>query len=146
MTITSGLAGFCLVQRISEVSDRRIRGETTFNKAPLYAGLEAMAQLGALDVRRRIDFGGHAFLLKIIRCRWPSARDLDGCFALQAIPGSQSLRAFVYRTRALGPGDLELEAELMFGTVDYDHQFQEEHLQSHYRKLFACLQNATTAN
>jgi hypothetical protein len=146
LTIASGLAGFQLVQRISEVSDRRICGRTTFRQAPVYAGLEALAQLSALDVRRRAAFGKHAFLLKIIYCRWPATRVLEGCFTLQACPGSQSSRACVYNACALGPEDFKLETELIIATQAYDLEFEQAPLQNHYRKLFACLQNASSKN
>jgi len=145
LTVSSGLDGFRLIQGISHVSEGEIVGRTRLDKAPLYTGLEAMAQLAALDVRRRIDFSAHAFLLKVARCRWPGAETLDGLFRLEARAGSRSLRAFIYRTRAVGPAGLDIEAEMMFGIVDYGKDFQEQHLRHHYRELFTCLCNATTA-
>ena len=146
LTISSGMPGFRLVRCIGRVAPDHICGMTRFTKAPRFAGLEAMAQLGALDVRRRIDFQGHAFLLKVIRCRWPSAKWLDGRFALRADLGSQSRRAYVYRTEARGPHGVILSAELMFGCMDYDQRFQQINLDHHYRKMFACLQRVTDAN
>lgn len=146
LTITSGLRNFRLVQCIRQVAPDHICGMSRFVRAPCFAGLEAMAQLGALDVRRRIDFQGHAFLLKIIRCRWPSAEWLEGRFELRADLGSQSRRAYLYRTEARGPQGIILNAELMFGSMDYDQTFSKVNLYHHYRKMFACLQSAIDSN
>lgn len=144
LTVTSGLAGFRLIQGITHVDEQEIIGRARFKDAPLYTGLEAMAQLGALDVRRRIVFAGHAFLLKIVHSDWPRADRLDGAFHLEARPGSRSQRAFQYHTRLRGPTGPQIEAELMFGVVDYDNDFQKQHLQAYYRDLFTCLRNATS--
>lgn len=146
LTITSGLTGFRLLQGISRVSEQEIVGQAVFDKAPLYAGLEAMAQLGALDVRRRVAFSAHAFLLKVARCNWPGVPVLDGLFQVRAYSGSRSLRAFSYRTRAIGPSGQDLEAELLFGVTEYDTAFQKRHLQHYYQDLFTCLCNATSAS
>lgn len=146
LTITCGLGGFRLVRHISHFSEEKIVGEAQFDQAPLYVALEAMAQIAALDVRRRIDFKAHAFLLKISHCRWPAQGVIDGCFSIQAIPGSRSRRAFAYGASAQDPAGLMLEAELMIGTVAYDQDFQQQCLQEYYRNLFTCLQNATSAS
>lgn len=146
LTISSGMTAFRLIQCIQRVAPDHICGMTRFVRAPRFAGLEAMAQLGALDVRRRIDFEGHAFLLKVIECRWPSVKTLDGRFELRADLGSQSRRAYVYGTEAQGPAGLVIRAKLMFGCMDYDRTFQEASLKNHYRKMFTCLQNATDSN
>lgn len=143
LTITSGLAGFRLIQGITHVDEQAIIGRARFQGAPLFTSLEAMAQLGALDVRRRIDFTAHAFLLKIDLSGWPRAESLDGLFRIEAAPGSRSQRAFQYHTRLRGPAGQEIEAGLMFGVVDYDTAFQKQHLQAYYRDLFTCLRNAT---
>ena len=143
LTITSGLADFHLIRGIPHVDEQAIIGQARFQAAPQFTGLEAMAQLGALDVRRRIAFSGHAFLLKIVHSDWPRADSLGGLFRIEARPGSRSQRAFQYHARLRGPVGQEMEAELMFGVVDYDDDFQKQHLQAYYRDLFTCLRNAT---
>lgn len=121
-------------------------GQASFDRAPVYAGLEAMAQLAALDVRQKLDFSAHAFLLGIRWCRLPAVRQLDGSFAIGVTPLSHSGQAFAYGTRARGPAGLTLEADLLIGTMAYDGHFQEQQLQSYYRKRWSCLLNATSSD
>ncbi|MEJ2038281.1 MAG: beta-ketoacyl-[acyl-carrier-protein] synthase family protein [Desulfosarcinaceae bacterium] len=100
----------------------------------------APAPQGAM-VLQNFGFGGQNAALVVRR-----AETLDGLFRLEARAGSRSLRAFIYRTRAVGPAGLDIEAEMMFGIVDYGKDFQEQHLRHHYQELFTCLCNATAAS
>ncbi len=139
LSINSQLRGFNLVDRISYVDGDGIRGEALFSRAPLYAGLEAMAQLGALHARRHIDFKRHLFLLKIESCCLPWQGPLQGRFRLSATMIGHSNQAFAYRENARGPDGIVLEAELLFGSIAYDREFNKEVLQRHYRELFGAI-------
>ncbi len=146
LTISSKLDGFMLLDGIDTVTADTIKGRAVFNRTPVYTGLEAMAQLGALHVRRQIDFKAHAFLLKVIQCRLPGVARLDGRYLLQAARSSHSRRAYTYVIRARGPRGIVIDGDFLFACVDYDNAFQETALQNHYETLFTCLQNATAKN
>jgi hypothetical protein len=121
-----------------------VRAETAFAQWPVYAGLEAMAQLAALHVRYSLAFERHAFLLKVDRCDLPPLETLDGSFRLTAERLGQSSRSFAYGVTALGPDDLALQAQLLIGTLDYNGWFKKERLKQHYRNLFKALSNGST--
>jgi hypothetical protein len=143
ITVFSGLDGFQMVDRITHLGDRRICGCKRFFGTPRYAGLEAMAQLAALHARYILDFKRHAFLLKITLCRLPAAGLLDGSYLLEADLLEQSSRAFAYRIEGRRPDEFRLQAELLIGTRNYDERFKQAILEPHYRKMMACLHNAT---
>ena len=107
---------------------------------PVYGALESLAQLAALHARHLLDFARHAFLLKVNCGRWPVQGDLTGRFKLSADLASQSSNAFAYRTKAQGPVDTVLIADLYIGTIQYDGEFQEDILKTHYCKVFRKLQ------
>jgi hypothetical protein len=133
------MAGFQLIRRVTDVSDRRIQADAAFAQWPVYTGLEAMAQLAALHVRYSLDFERHAFLLKVERCDLPTLETLAGDFSLTAERTSQSSQSFIYGVIAQGPGDLTMQAQLLVGTLDYDERFKKDRLKRYYRKLFEAL-------
>lgn len=137
LKIHSHLAHFRLIARISGVSSEGIRGEADFNGAPLYAGLEAMAQLAALHVRQHLGFERHAFLLKVHHCRMPAMDLLKGCFRMAADVRGRSRHAFHYAAIAQGPRGVDFKSELLIGTRDYDDFFPEDMIKSHYQRIWA---------
>jgi hypothetical protein len=144
LTINSHMAGFQLIRRVTDVSDRRIQADAAFAQWPVYTGLEAMAQLAALHVRYSLVFERHAFLLKIERCDLPTLETLAGDFSLTAERTGQSSQSFAYGVIAQGPGDLTMQAQLLVGTLDYDERFKKDRLKRYYRKLFEALRNGPT--
>lgn len=130
------MQSFRLVRRVIRVTADDIRAVASFKEAPIYAGLEAMAQLAALHVRHCLDFKRHAFLLKIKYCDLPAQDRLDGDVDLGAKVISQSSRSFAYQTAALFGKRLALHAELLIGTRTYDRQFKKESLKHYYKGLF----------
>lgn len=139
LNIHSHMAQFRLVERISKVSSEGIWGEASFNQTPIYAGLEAMAQLAALDVRQRFRFERHAFLLKVQHCRMPAMDVLEGDFRIKAELCSQSSMAFHYNIVAQGPCGVSLKSELLIGTQAYDEHFPEDILKPHYQRVWTQL-------
>ena len=138
--MTSRLRHFSLLARITRVSEEGMDAMADLDGKPAFCGLEAMAQLAALHVRHGIQFRRHAFLLKVTRCRWPVEEVLRGSYRLTAEQYGRSSHGFVYRVRALGPGDEELDADLLIGTRPYDRQFREDILVAHYMSIFNRLQ------
>jgi hypothetical protein len=134
--ISSRMQHFNLLTRITRVSSQGLSAIADLHRMPVYCGLEAMAQLAALDVRRRIDFHRHAFLLKVSRGRWPVRDMLEGRYRFVAERSGQSSQGFAYRVRAQGTEDGPLEGDLLIGTRPYDLQFREDILTAHYRNLF----------
>jgi hypothetical protein len=140
ITIHSRLKHLKLVQGITRVTDTTIIGAADFDGMPMYGGLEAMAQLAALHVRRVLEFERHAFLLKVTKCRWPDQNDLVGRYTLSADLRSLSSNTFSYRAGARSAGGAMLKADLLIGTVPYDSEFQEVMLKTHYREIFGKLE------
>lgn len=139
LTIHSRIAHFRLIKRISKVSHKGIRGEADFFRTPLFAGLEAMAQIAALHVRQYLQFERHAFLLKVHHCQMPAEDHLEGCFRISADLCSGSSNAFHYKTVAHGPQGIDIKSELLIGTQDYDDNFPENILKSHYQRVWTDL-------
>jgi hypothetical protein len=134
--IISRLRHFRLLTRITWVSAEGMGALADLHRKPAFCGLEAMAQLAALHVRHGIDFRSHAFLLKVTRGRWPREDELQGRYRLVAERHGRSSHGFAYRVSAQGPGDRGLDADLLIGTRPYDHQFQEDVLKAHYKRIF----------
>lgn len=134
--IRSRMRHFNLLTRITRVSSQGLSAIADLHRMPVYCGMEAMAQLAALDVRHRIDFQRHAFLLKVSRGRWPVRDMLQGPYRLVAERSGQSSQGFAYRVWAQGTEEGALECDLLIGTRPYDFQFREDILTAHYRNLF----------
>lgn len=135
LTIHSRMAHFRLIARITQISSKGIRAEANFDQAPVYAGLEAMAQLAALHVRQLIQFERHAFLLKIHHCRMPAVNVLAGRAGIEAGLRSQSSDAFIYDVVVRGLHGADFNSALLIGTRDYDDRFQKDILKAHYQAL-----------
>jgi hypothetical protein len=143
IAVRSGLENFLLVDGIAEVDRGTIRGYKHFDHAPLFLGIESLAQLGALHVRFTIAFARHAFLLGIKRCTMGSGEPLSGCYRLLGTLTGSSTSAFSYLLEASNEAGGKIEGEFLFATVKYDCAFRQDVLESHYRKVFSCLRNAS---
>jgi hypothetical protein len=132
----SGLTDFQILERLVDVRRTAMVATVQFERAPLFHGVEAMAQLGALHTRHRLDFQRHAFLLKVTQCDLPDMDCLEGSFYVKARLNSQSNSAFDYTTKLLGGHQEILRAELLIGTAPYDDRFQKVLLQVHYQRWF----------
>jgi len=141
IVINTGLNGFIMLDGIAAVTDSHITGTRYFSDAPVYLGLESLAQLGAFHVRRLIDFSRHVFLLKIVNCSLPAGHGLNGEYALSGKIINRSDAAFLSRLRAEREGEKAIEGDFLYASIDYDTNFRKETLRHHYRKLFSCLQN-----
>jgi hypothetical protein len=139
LNIPSRMARFCLIGRLSAVSPKEICAVVHFDGAPAYTGLEAMAQVAALHVRRILDFERHAFLLRVYDWQLPFAHCLTGEFRIRAGLRSHSSSAFRYEVAALGADRLDLNSSLLIGTRDYGDRFSEDILKVHYQGLWAAL-------
>ncbi len=141
ITINTGLNGFMLVDGITEVDAANIKGVKHFSDAPIYLGIESLAQIGAYHVRFLASFERHAFLLKIIRCTTHMRQILNGAYLLCGTLISRSKSASVYKLYAKKGDKTWIEGEFLYATVDYNDSFKREILKKHYRNLFSCLQN-----
>ncbi len=141
ITVNTGLNSFILVDKIIQAEEKEISGTKIFNDAPLYLGLESLAQLGAFHVRYLSGFERHAFLMKIDRYLMSEKQGLNGEYALSGRLVSRSASAFSYALQAKKGNDVSLEGGFLFATVDYDKNFKKEILEEHYKNVFLCLQN-----
>ncbi len=146
MTIRTGLKRFLLVDRLLRVDAGAIEGIRAFSNAPVFLGLEAMAQLGALHVRYLCAFERHAFLLKVNRCVLPRTDVLNGSLLIHGNLTGRSESAFTCALSAEQNGRRLLEAECIFAVVPYDRAFREEILKYHYQEVFSCLKNGSPAS
>lgn len=135
INIRSGLDAFRLIACITRITPDAICGRTNAGKKPLFAGLEAMAQLAALHVRHCLQFQRHAFLLKVHQCRMPSLQVLEGRFCLSARLRSKSSHVFAYDVAAHGPRDVQLSGSVLIGTQSYDDHFQKSVIAKYYQTL-----------
>lgn len=146
VTIYSGLANFRLVDRISNVTPHGLSGEKKLVSEPGYCILEAIAQLASLHVRYLKDFSCHAFLMTVRHLSLPTDQRILGKMTFDARLRHQSNRTFTYVAQARIAGADPFGGEILISTVDYDDMFKQAYLETHYRKLFACLLNATKEN
>jgi len=140
IVINTGLHGFIMLDRVQEVNDSHIVGTCTFSNAPVYAGLESLAQLGAYHIRHLTGFARHVFLIKIVHCSLPPERGMDGEYLLSGNLLNQSESSFHCRLKAERENKTVMEGEFLYAAVDYDHNFRSERLRDHYAKVFSCLQ------
>lgn len=139
--INTGLEGFILPEKVLFCSETKIQGETCFENGPVFLGMEAMAQLGALHVRYLNRFECHSFLLKVTSCSQPDREQLEGKLLLSGELVHHSRKAYSYKLEASQQGETLFSGEFLFATVDYDPSFQEEILKQHYQNVFSCLLN-----
>lgn len=142
LNITSRMPHFKLISRICGNSATHLKAEAMLNGAPLYAGVEIMAQAAALHVRKMLDFKRHAFLLSIQQCSMPRIGSLKGLFKVSAIQAHRSSAAFSYSVAARGPEGVDFDGELLIGTRGFDERFSQAKLSAHYRQLWARLRDA----
>ena len=140
IVINTDLNGFIMLDRVLEVSTSHIVGTRSFSDAPVYSGLESLAQLGAYHVRYLTGFSRHVFLIKIAHCSLPSKCIPEGEYLLSGTLLSQSDSSFSCRLKAEKEGKPLMEGEFLFAAVDYDHNFKKGKLRRHYVKVFSCLQ------
>ncbi|SPD73017.1 conserved hypothetical protein [uncultured Desulfobacterium sp.] len=141
ITINTGLDGFIFVDKIHMMDAGNIQGTRRYTDAPIYLGIESLAQLGAYHVRFLTEFEKHAFLLKINMCGTPSIGKLNGAYSLSGKLISRSSSAFSYMLCSMQDGIIRFEGEFLFATTDYDNIFKKEILQVHYRDLLSCLKS-----
>jgi hypothetical protein len=141
ITIHTGRDSFIMLDAITSVNATQISGIRSFSDEPLYAGLEALAQLGAFHVRYATAFDRHVFLLKIGCCCLSAGESLKGKFTLSGELLNRSDSAFYCRLMAKKAGQTTIEGEFLFAAVDYDQKFKREILRTHYEKTFLCLLN-----
>lgn len=139
ITIRSGLTGFKLLSTISRMDENSLEGRARFEGAPLFAGIEAMAQLGAMHVRWLCNFKKHGFLLKIERLSFPDCTILDGGFLLKGNLTARSSASFAYNLTAVSKTDVTLSGTFLFSVKAYDHTFKRTDLEAHYKGIFSCL-------
>ena len=141
MTICSGQDRFILLDRITQVRENTIVAKKTFAETPAWLGIESLAQLGAMHVRYVNRFSRHAMLLKIEKCSFDPGLDLDGTYQLEGERTSRSRYAYSYHLTALKNDQIVIKGQFLFATIAYDDQFDQNRLQSHYERLFTCLQS-----
>jgi len=141
MTIATGLSGFSLLSRITELSEETVAAVADLNDAPHYLGLEALAQAGAYHVRFLCGFEKQAVLLMIRSCCLPAEETLNGHYELEGHLRSRSASVFAYEMSAVTNGVKVLEGDFVFTAVSYNSELREDILKKHYEKKLACLRN-----
>ena len=136
---------FTLLDAILEYEPARLAAARRFKRAPLWHGLESMAQAAAMHQRALTDFTRHAFLLSYDICRFTENRPLHGLARIAVALCGQSRNAARYDAL------LTLEAHalcacLHIGLMPYDARFQEEILRLRYKEAFTCLLNARSTS
>jgi hypothetical protein len=130
-----------MLDSITAVSDYRITGTRYFSDAPVYLGIESLAQLGAFHIRQLIDFSRHVFLVKIVSFSVTAGQALTGEYMLSGRLLSRSDASFSYRLKADGERKTTIEGNFLYASTDYDKNFRKEMLHHHYRNVFSCLRN-----
>lgn len=138
--VLSGMRGFVMIDRIFDVSPQGITAGKGLSKAPLFAGIEALAQAAALHARFINNFSRHAFLLKVRRCTLPPEPSLDGDFLIRGVLNGQSAASGSYEMALEKDGQTVMEGNFLIATEEYDARFKKDVLESRYRKVFSCLQ------
>jgi len=139
VNIRSGMHNFILLDRIFNMSRDRIIAGKVLRKEPLFTGIEALAQAGALHTRYINDFDRHSFLLKIRNCTILTSRELNGEFLIRGELTARSAASFSYRLQLEKKSLLVMGGDFLFGTVEYDSRFRKDILDNRYRKIFSCL-------
>lgn len=144
--INTGLDGFVMVDRILPPAEEAIQGMKCFTQAPLFQGMEALAQLAALHQRWRMDFQRHAFLLSVQEWTPPALGILDGEYRLEAVIQGESQAACSYGVQAENPAGEGFGGTLTIAWADYGKDFPRNPLQDHYQRVFQCLLNGSEIN
>jgi len=141
ITISTGLGGFSLLSRISEVSGEIVVAYADLQDAPHTLGLEALAQAGAYHVRFLCGFEKQAVLLMIKECRLPAEETLNGRYELVCTLHSRSASVFAYEMSAGNNGVKVIEGECVISAVPYNSDFREDILKEYYEKKWENLRN-----
>jgi len=141
MAIATGLSGFSLLSRITELSEETVTAVVDLNDAPNHLGLEALAQAGAYHVRFLCNFERQAVLLMIRSCRLPTEDKLNGRCELVGHLRSRSSSVFAYEMSAVANGVKVLDGDFVFTAVTYNSELRKDILKPHYEKKLACLRN-----
>jgi hypothetical protein len=136
--IHTGLDHFVMVDAIDDMDENQIDGEVTLENADPTLLLESLAQLAGLHIRHSLDFAKHAFLVRISGAPLPEEKSLTGTYRLRGNLISRSEEAFTYRLEACRENVPVIHGQFLFGTVDYNDDFQKDILQKHYREVLAC--------
>jgi len=145
LTVHSGRDNFLILERITAITSDGIQARFRFRQDPLYLGIEALAQLGAMHVRHITRLEMHAFLLKTQDLILPAGPLLNGTYQLSGSLISQSQKAYAYRLQAETDqsANSAFGGTCLFATADYGPRFKKEILKAHYQKVFSCLQNVS---
>ena len=135
---------FRMVDEISAVDGKHIKGLTSPDGLPVSMAIECLAQLGALHARFLTAFKKHCFLLVIERLDIMEASAPKGALELDGLLIARTGRAFSYALQALSGEQVLLDGQLVFASVDYDDNFKRERLKSHYQRIFTCLTRGFT--
>ncbi|MCP3924370.1 MAG: hypothetical protein GY714_17480 [Desulfobacterales bacterium] len=134
--INTGLKSFLCIDRISEISDKHIKGAYTIKSENSFTAMESLAQLGALHVRYLTDFERFVFLLKINSFSLPDFP--NGTFNITGNLIANSRGAYSYKLKAEDK-NRAFFGEMVFGVTDFDSIEKKENSNSHYKKVFQCL-------
>jgi hypothetical protein len=137
--INSGLGGYVLINNITGYSGTEINGIVRHDNAPACIGIESLAQLASMHVRKLHDFNNHAALLKINDIHLKKYGSLNGDYSISAKLTSRSERAFIYFSQSLLNNDIIIEGSFIITLLDYNDKFKKEILERHYKNLFSCL-------
>lgn len=140
ININTGLEKFRMIDQLIAVDDSGLEAEKSFKHEDNFLIIEALAQLAALHVRKKISFEKHAFLLKVQNCVVFDKAELQGKYNLYASLNAESKLGFMYETTAELENRPVVKAKLIIGTIDYNNKFRTEDLRDYYQKVYECLQ------
>lgn len=143
LTINTGLEGFVLPGRITSMDQGTIQAVKVFDDVPSFLAVEALAQLGAMHARWSVDFERHIFLLAIKHCVLPAGPKVSGRFKLRAEQTAHSRMGIAYDVMAEDGNGPVVQGAFMFAATAYDKPFDRRTLETHYRKVLACLKNGS---
>ena len=139
ITINTGLPGFVMLERILERDAESIALSRHFSDAPLFTGVETLAQSGCIHVRYLEEFKKHAFLLKIDELNHDGVGELSGEYIIRGRMTGRSSNAYSYAMTLSLAGEEVMDGVFLFGTKEYDAAFRQDKISEHYRKVFSCL-------
>lgn len=139
--VNTHLDGFVLIDEISAIDEKNIKGTKHFSGFPASLAIESLAQLGALHVRFITGLEKHCFLLKINDYKTLEIQELNGPYQLEGSLLGKSKQAFSYSLKATKEGKISLEGRFTFAAIEYDERFKKELLKRHYKKILSCLKN-----
>lgn len=121
-----------------------------FTSAPLWEGVEALAQLAAFHQRWSRDFTREAFLLSVQHLEataFPDETGLTGKYRLNADVLARTEGAVQYATllRDAGDGEPVLRMVLHIGVRTFQDAARAALLRRRYREIFQCLREQSSA-